>query len=113
MKKASPIGSTAREASARRAARSPEYRDELRRLEQYEEVARSIIHLRMKHEMTQEVLACRIGTTKSAISRLESGQHRPNVETLGRIAQAFGYELKISFRPASGVRPRHAPATVS
>jgi transcriptional regulator with XRE-family HTH domain len=42
-------------------------------------------------------LAERVGTTKSAISRLESGQHPPTVATLNKIALAFGARLVVSF----------------
>jgi len=95
----SPIGASVEEESARRARRDPDYRAELERLWPYEQIARQIIRLRMDHRLSQEALAERVGTTKSAISRLESGQHAPNVATLQRIAAAFGNYLVISFEP--------------
>jgi transcriptional regulator with XRE-family HTH domain len=57
----------------------------------------SVTELRRRHGISQEELARRVGTTKSAISRLESGRHWPNVETLWRIAEAVGARLVISF----------------
>ena len=93
----SPIGRTAAEDSRRRALRNKEYRAELERLQPFEEVARQVIRLRMDHQLSQEALARRVGTTKSAISRLESGQHAPNLGTLQRIAAAFGGHVVISF----------------
>jgi DNA-binding XRE family transcriptional regulator len=92
-----PVGQSAAEASSRRARRSAEYREELTRLGRYEELARQIIALRMRHNLSQGTLAERTGTTKSAISRLESGRHAPNVATLEKIASAFGGHLVISF----------------
>ena len=54
--------------------------------------------LRMRHNLSQQALAERTGTTKSAISRLESGQHAPTVATLEKIATAFGGHLEIKFQ---------------
>ena len=100
-----PVGHTTGEASARRSRRSEEYRQELERLRPYEDIARQVIALRMSHELSQRELADRTGTTKSAISRLESGQHAPTVATLEKIASAFGGHLEIKFqvpgRPAA------------
>lgn len=42
----SPIGTTATEAAARRAARSPEYRAERDRLREFEDVGRLVIRFR-------------------------------------------------------------------
>ncbi|HUZ08701.1 MAG TPA: helix-turn-helix transcriptional regulator [Acidimicrobiales bacterium] len=93
----SPIGSTVSESMRRHAEQDPDYRAELERIWPYEQVARQIIRLRMDHDLSQQALAQRIGTTKSAISRLESGQHAPNVATLQKIAVAFSRQLQISF----------------
>ncbi len=93
----SPVGESVADTIRRQAKLSPEFREELERLLPYEEVARQIITLRMRHNLTQEALAQRTGTTKSAISRLESGQHAPTVATLEKIAAAFGGQLRISF----------------
>jgi transcriptional regulator with XRE-family HTH domain len=62
-----------------------------------ESVGMRVVQLRMRAGISQEELARRVGTTKSAISRLESGRHRPNVETLQRIAEAVGARLVITF----------------
>jgi len=43
-----------------------------------------------------------MGTTKSAVSRLESaGKHAPSLTTLKKYAQAVGCDLKIEFIPKS------------
>ena len=97
MSKVSPVGQSAAQASRRRAKQSPEYRTELTRLEPYENIARQVIQLRMIHGISQEELARRVGTTKSAISRLESGHHAPTVATLNKVAVGFGGQLAISF----------------
>ncbi len=92
----SPIGSTAAEASRRR-ARSPEYQAEQARLAPYEELARQLIRLRMEAGLSQSQVAGIVGTSHSAISRLESGQHAPTVETLRKLGSAFGKSLVIGF----------------
>jgi DNA-binding XRE family transcriptional regulator len=97
MRTLSPIGRSAQEASRQRAKRSATYRAEQERLRPYEELARQIIKLRMAHQLSQEALAERVGTTKTAISRLESGRHAPTVESLRKIAAAFGGHLVIGF----------------
>ena len=93
----SPIGRTHAQVMREQARQSPEYRAEFERLGPFEEVARKVIRLRMDQGLTQEALAQRVATTKSAISRLESGQHVPSVTTLQKIAAAFGGSLVISF----------------
>lgn len=98
MSQTGPVGHTSTEASGRRARRSEEYRRELERLRPYEDIARQVIALRMSHDLSQRELADRTGTTKSAISRLESGQHAPTVATLEKIASAFGGHLEIKFQ---------------
>ncbi len=55
--------------------------------------------------LTQEQLAERMGTSHSAISRIERGQHRSSVATLERLAQA----LEARFVMALETGPREAP----
>ena len=93
----SPVGATAQEASERRAALGAEYRSERERLAPYREVARQVILLRTRAGISQEELPRRVGTSKSAITRLESGRHQPTVETLRRVAAAFDVRLVIEF----------------
>jgi len=92
----SPLGTPHRE-SMRRRARDPEYRAELRRLAPYEALARIVIRRRGQLELSQAELAQRMGTSHSAISRIESGQHRTTVQTLGRLAQALETHLVVGF----------------
>jgi transcriptional regulator with XRE-family HTH domain len=107
---ASPFGQTTAQASRRRAQQSPEYQAELAHLAPYEEIARQVIRLRMKSNLSQAALADLVGTTKSAISRLESGHHAPTVATLRKIAAAFERKLVISFETRTAAPQRAAPA---
>jgi HTH-type transcriptional regulator/antitoxin HipB len=54
--------------------------------------------LRQQNNLTQEELAQRLKTTKSAISRLENSSGGARLETLEKVAQVFGKELVIEFR---------------
>ena len=60
------------------------------------QVANQMLKARSKAGLTQDAVAERMGTTKSAVSRLESaGKHAPSLATLARYAQAVGCELQI------------------
>ncbi len=100
----SPVGTTAQEAGRRRATRSAEYRAEQQRLAPYREVAQQVIMMRTRQGLSQEALARLVGTSKSAIVRLESGRHRPTMETLRRVAAAFGTRLVIGFEELPSAR---------
>ncbi len=57
---------------------------------------RELVHrLRTEAELTQAELAGRMGTTQSAIARMEAGGTRPTLETLEKIAGAVGQELVV------------------
>jgi len=93
----SPVGSTAEVASARRAARSPEYRAQQADREGVREIAWLLITYRMDKGLSQEQLAELVGTSYSQISRIESGRHRTNLDTLSRIAHALDMRLVVGF----------------
>ena len=60
------------------------------------QVARQMLKARSRAGLTQDAVAERMGTTKSAISRLESaGKHAPSLATLKRYANAVGCELQV------------------
>ena len=48
--------------------------------------------------ITQQVLAERVGTKKSNISRLESGRYNPSLDFLVKVAQGLGREITVSIR---------------
>jgi DNA-binding XRE family transcriptional regulator len=60
------------------------------------QVADQMLRARSRAGLTQDAVAERMGTTKSAISRLESaGKHAPSLATLKRYAEAVGCELRV------------------
>jgi len=61
-----------------------------------------IRHARVRHGLSQERLARRVGTQQSAISRLEADEVSPSVETLDLLMRAMGGRLEI----AAGQPPR-------
>lgn len=59
-------------------------------------LASQMLKARARAGLTQDAVAERMGTTKSAVSRLESaGKHAPSLTTLKRYASAVGCELKV------------------
>lgn len=79
----------------------PEYRKAHAELAPEFELARTFIQARAQAGLTQAELAQRMGTSQSAIARLESGRVRPSTQTLERLAAATGTCLKISFERAA------------
>ena len=73
---------------------------EYQSLELEYQVTNQMLKARSRAGLTQDVVAERMGTTKSAISRLESaGKHTPSLATLKRYATAVGCELQVKFVP--------------
>jgi len=54
-----------------------------------------VYRLRTEAGLTQTDLANRMGTTQSAIARMEAGGARPTLETLEKLASAVGAELVV------------------
>ena len=65
------------------------------------DIARAIAHARTSAGVTQIELAKRMGTTQTAIARLESGRVAPNTSTLQRFAAAIERRLVIDFQESS------------
>ena len=77
-------------------------------LEEEFTLIREMLSARSKSGLTQEAVAELMGTTKSAISRLESaGKHAPSLRTLKKYAQAVGCNLEIK------LVPRHRTTDIS
>jgi ribosome-binding protein aMBF1 (putative translation factor) len=97
----SPVGSTVTEASARRARRSPEYREAraeyaaIRELRERNWIAAHIRERRYELDLTQKEVAERAGTSHSFISKVEGGDHMPTIVVLKRILAVLDEELLI------------------
>ncbi len=67
-------------------------------------VGRLIRDLRRAAGMTQSELAERIGTSQSAVARLERTKSNPRIRTLERAVRETGHKLEVSAEPvAEGV----------
>jgi len=100
----SPIGAHVADDIAEWEARDPEFRAERERMRPYADLAKFVVRLRAREGLSQEELARRMGTTKAAISRLESGRHRPTMETLRRLAEALGGRLLVTIEMAPSAK---------
>lgn len=83
-----------------KASKRPGFQKAYDALELEYTVASQMLKARSRAGLTQDVVAERMGTTKSAISRLESaGKHAPSLATLKRYASAVGCELQVKLIP--------------
>ena len=62
-------------------------------------IANELAERRTALGLSQRELAHRVGTTQSAIARLESGGRPPRIDTLLRIADALDCDLHVELRP--------------
>ncbi len=87
------VGRTLREYVAEQKARDTAFAAEW----DNRQLARRIRTLREARGLTQADLAARIGTTQSAIARLESGRTTPTLEILQKIASSMGMRVTVGF----------------
>jgi transcriptional regulator with XRE-family HTH domain len=89
-------------------------RDSVRRayedLEQEFAFFDEVLRARVATGLTQAEVAARVGTTQSAIARLESAsrKHSPSIATLQRYARALGYRVEVRLVKEKGRRPSRA-----
>lgn len=81
----------------RESLKNPKIKAEYERLQPEFAVTRAIIDARVNKGFTQDILAKKIGTKQSVISRLESGRANPSVAFLKKLAQALNSHLEIKF----------------
>ena len=62
----------------------------------------ALVRARTAAKLTQVELARRLGTTQSAVARLESGRVSPTFSTLRRYAEATGTRLTVGLAPVDG-----------
>lgn len=80
-----------------RALERPDVKAEYERLDEEFSFFDAFLKVRAAAGITQAEVAERIGTTQSAIARLESGggKHSPSLATLQKYAHALGYRLEL------------------
>jgi DNA-binding XRE family transcriptional regulator len=109
------------EAFLKNAQKREGFRKAYKELEEEYLLVREMLAARYKSGLTQEEVARLMGTTKSAVSRLESaGKHAPSLTTLKKYARAVDCHLEIKLvsksdsttRSTGRVRKRaHAAST--
>ena len=84
----------------RKARRRPGFKAAYEDLAVEYAVANEMLAARARAGLTQEVVASRMGTTKSTVSRLESaGKHAPSLTSLKKYAEAVGCDIEIRLVP--------------
>lgn len=72
----------------------------------------NIVQLRKIRQMTQEELADRIGVSRQAVGKWESGETEPSLDLAKKVAEVFGVSLdeladhKAEIVPGVGVPPK-------
>jgi len=64
------------------------------------EIAAELLKARLRAGLSQGELAARMGTSQSAVARLESGQTLPSTKTLLRYARATGSKFHVRLSAA-------------
>ena len=91
----------AKDIHAKDMAADPAYHDAYEALKDEFALVNALIRARTHAHLSQAEVAERMGTTESAVSRLESGRSKPSTRTLERYATATGHSLQISLKPVS------------
>ena len=72
-----------------------EFKAEYEKLKPRYEAIEQIIKARKEQNITQAELAKRVGTQKSNISRLGSGNYNPSLDFLVKVSEALGKSLSV------------------
>ncbi|MEK9181942.1 MAG: helix-turn-helix domain-containing protein [Patescibacteria group bacterium] len=73
------------------------FREAYKNLESEYSLIRQIMESRIKKNISQKMLAKRLGTGQSAVSRLESGTYNPTFKFAQKLAKALETDLTITF----------------
>ena len=65
-------------------------------------IADQVVAQRTARNLSQRELAELVGTTQSAIARLEAGGRPPRIDTLLKIADALDCDLRVDLIPRAG-----------
>lgn len=79
---------------------NPEFQEEYARADDEFVLIEALVRARAAAKLTQAELARRLGTTQSAVARLEGGRVSPSLATLRRYAEATGTRLRVDLLPA-------------
>src|ERR1700681_1145459 len=71
------------------------------------EIAAELLRARLRAKLSQAELATLMGTSRSTIARLESGQTLPSTKTLLRYAEATGSKFRVRLGIVEHCLPRN------
>lgn len=93
-------------------AQDPGLRAEYEKLGPRYQAISQLIAARRKAKLSQSELGRRMGVTQAVVSRLESAEHSPRLDTLADAAKAMGYRIDVRFvkEPKRKVRSGRTPA---
>jgi DNA-binding XRE family transcriptional regulator len=75
---------------------NPEFREEYEKADAEFQLIEALVSACTRANLSQAEVARRVGTTQSAIARLEGGGVSPSIATLRRYAAATGAKLEIN-----------------
>ena len=78
---------------------NPEVAAEYERLGPVYELVGAMVDARHAAGLTQGQIAARLGTTQSAIARLENAHHLPSLEMVTRYAAVVGRKVNVQLTP--------------
>ncbi len=81
--------------------RDPDFRVEWERTALARLVAAQILDYRASHSLSQRALAERLGVKQPYVTRLESGEVNPEIDTLVNISRSLGIEFMIDIAPVT------------
>ena len=93
---------TWREARAKLHAGNPLLKEEYDRLGSRFETLGKLIDARERMKISQSELARRMHVPPNVVSRFESAQHSPRLDTIIAYAHALGYEFKVALKKQPG-----------
>ncbi|MEA5142342.1 MAG: helix-turn-helix transcriptional regulator [Oscillibacter sp.] len=79
--------------------KDPELLKEYNALQPEFDIIQAVIDARKAQNLTQKELAAKTGIAQGDISKIESGTANPSLQTLKRLAEGMGMQLKLQFLP--------------
>ena len=79
----------------KRAKANPDFPEMVESALKARQLLRALTERRQELELSQTLVAARMGTSQSALARLEAGEVDPRISTVERYAHALGEELAL------------------
>ena len=95
--KGAPIMTKSYKETLKAQLNNSEFKNEYEALEPEFQIMREMLDSRTENKISQQELSRLTGITQSDISKIENGIANPSLNTLKRLAAAFGKRVQISF----------------